>query len=261
MDGETMPQIPEGQGLSTLLDPNALGPIQDFTQVVTLKAQDKTFYVHKEILTKNSPYFDKALNGPFTEGQTQSITFDDIDPNSLAKYIRLLQQVAYVPDFKLRARGPSAARVYLYPMEALLKLWELGDRFLDETVLAIIEESLDAHWDVNSVKGWSQAYLEFPRGCLRTHLSDLAMMYTLCKERSIPFEKEIVTVCANCPPQVFADIFLGLELEDEFRAEVTKEFALRHANQELAKKRSPEALEEWPSTAIAKRRKTQRGGN
>ncbi|KUI66847.1 hypothetical protein VM1G_01561 [Cytospora mali] len=232
MDGDTMPKSPDGQDLPKPFDSNplSLGPIQDFTKIVTLKAQDKTFYVHKEILTKNSPYFDKALNGPFTEGQTQSITFDDIDPNSLAEYIKILQLVAYVPDFKLRSRGSSAAREYLYPMETLLKLWELGDRFLDETVLAVIEESLDAHWNTNSVKGWSQAYLDFPRACLETHLSDLAMMYTLCKERFIPFEKRIVTVCANCPPQVFADIFLGLELEEGFRAEVTREFALRHAN-------------------------------
>jgi hypothetical protein len=50
------------------------------------------FTVQKALLCNSSPYFKAALNGPFIEGQTQTIDLDDEDPSIFRTYVAWLYQ-------------------------------------------------------------------------------------------------------------------------------------------------------------------------
>ena len=50
------------------------------------------FVVPKTPLCNSSPYFKAALNGPFIEGQTQTIDLDDEDPSIFRTYVAWLYQ-------------------------------------------------------------------------------------------------------------------------------------------------------------------------
>jgi hypothetical protein len=50
------------------------------------------FIVPKTLLCNSSAYFKAALNGPFIEGQTQTIDLDDEDPSIFRTYIAWLYQ-------------------------------------------------------------------------------------------------------------------------------------------------------------------------
>lgn len=102
---------------------------------------------------------------------------------------------------------------------------------------AIVEESLESHWDAMSVEQWHNFYLSMPNSRLAERILQLQEACERCRKKFIPFKKQIVTACAKFPPQVFAEIFAGLELGAEFRTEVTKSFAMRYADQESTKKR------------------------
>ncbi|KAI4720808.1 hypothetical protein E4T48_02922 [Aureobasidium sp. EXF-10727] len=50
------------------------------------------FTVQKALLCNSSTYFEAALNGPFIEGQTQTINLDDEDPTIFRTYVAWLYQ-------------------------------------------------------------------------------------------------------------------------------------------------------------------------
>lgn len=152
-----------------------------------------------------------------------------------------------MPDFKLRAHQEP------YPLVEMLNIWQIARRLYDAKSRAIVEESLDSHWNTMSVERWCSFYLSAPDSRLEERILQLQEAFERCKKLSIQFKNQIITACANCPPQVFAEVFSGLELGTEFRTEVTKSFALRHADQEFTKKRKV-AEEQWPMPP-AKRQK------
>lgn len=56
--------------------------------IVTITVKGgQNFQVYKEILTQDSKYFDRALNGQFAEGQSQSIELDDVEGRAFGFYI------------------------------------------------------------------------------------------------------------------------------------------------------------------------------
>lgn len=177
------------------------------------------------------------LDAPSREGQSQSFTLNHNPQEAVAEYIRILQQSVYVPEFKKRRRYPARGYRNFYLLVNLLTLWQLSGRFLDMRLREIVEESMDTHWKKMSIEGWSRSYLARPNDVLKDRILRLQEAYKLCKKRSIPFEKQIITACANCPPQIFAEVITCLDIEAGFQAEVVRNFALRHADLELTRKR------------------------
>lgn len=167
-----------------------------------------------------------------------------------AEYLHILQKSVYMPDFKLRAHQD------LHLLIKLLKLWKFADRFGDLKTRSIVEEALDIHWEIFSVECWHGSYLSISDAGLKERILHLEEAYERCEEMFIPFKNKIVAACGNCPPQVFAEVFASLELGAKFRAEVTKSFALRHADTKLTKKRK--VTEEQSPMSPAKRRKLER---
>lgn len=196
---------------------------------------------------KNSDYFRTKLKGQFHGGFRRSINLQDVQPDCLTEYLQFLQKSVYTRPLELTTDQS------LYPLVKLLNLWTVAFRLWDRGSLAIVRVSLGQRWETMSVEGWYGLYLSTPDAGLKERVLHLQEAYKLCKDRFIPFEQNVVTACANCPPQVFANVFAGLELGAEFRARVTKVFALRHVDPELTKKRKS-AEEQSPMTPEKMRR-------
>lgn len=104
--------------------------------MVTLKAGDHEFLVHKNVLTRDSAYFAKCLGDPaaFIEAQTSTVTFDDIGFKELGIYINLAYRQALLAgeDIKIpRCR-----------IKALVKTYQLSDRFLNKGLCTAVQRAL-----------------------------------------------------------------------------------------------------------------------
>jgi hypothetical protein len=74
-----------------------------------------------------SPVFNKALNGIFLEGETQTMTLEDVD----ASVFGLLVSWLYTGNIASRKsrQHENNFKLYQFPIQ-LAKLWILGERFL-----------------------------------------------------------------------------------------------------------------------------------
>ncbi|ROW16192.1 hypothetical protein VPNG_01765 [Cytospora leucostoma] len=212
--------------------PMDLGPVYDFTKMVSLKVGDTTFYVHKDIIIKDSAYFDRALNGPFKEGQSQSIEFEDIPSWAIAEYLRIKQESSHVPDYKLRGTHHIEGRQCLYPLVRLMELWQLADRFLDTKFMPLAEEALERQWALYSIAAWTHYYRS---GQDATTLG----LHTHC-----------VTGCANMPPQVFAHVFPAIGgLDPDFQAEDDQQHDSQQHDSQQHDSQQQEQGDQEPSSA------------
>lgn len=74
-------------------------------ETVTIHLADTETAVYKDLLCAVSPYFQKALKGPFIEAQTQSITLHDVDK----RVFRVFLQWVHIQAFSHRGSfGPTA---------------------------------------------------------------------------------------------------------------------------------------------------------
>ncbi|KAH8802265.1 hypothetical protein F5882DRAFT_284797, partial [Hyaloscypha sp. PMI_1271] len=89
--------------------------------------EPKRFSVHKETLCYYSPVFNKAFNGVFLEGETQTMTLEDVE----ASVFGLLVSWLYTGDIAARKsrQHDNSFKLYHKPTQ-LAKLWILGERFL-----------------------------------------------------------------------------------------------------------------------------------
>jgi hypothetical protein len=78
--------------------------------------QERKFLIHKDFICYYSEFFAAAFNGSFMEGQSQIMTFDNIDP----KAFRLLVDWLYIQRFE----------VEVVDLPTLARLLIMGDRFL-----------------------------------------------------------------------------------------------------------------------------------
>lgn len=89
---------------------------------------ERKYVVHKELLCYHSLFFDKAFNGPFTEGVTQTMQLNDVESDIFGLV------VFWVYHQKLggarRYRGSNPVVELTVQMNHLAQLWILGDRFL-----------------------------------------------------------------------------------------------------------------------------------
>jgi len=94
------------------------GDAKESTEDLELEKQRRTFVVHKTFATFYSSYFDRAFNGSFIEGQTQSITV-----KTTPKIFSILAGWLYRQSLQNTAgENPNHKQ--------LIKLWILADELL-----------------------------------------------------------------------------------------------------------------------------------
>lgn len=198
-----------------------------------IKVKDrKTFCIHKNILVQGSEYFKKALDGPFTEGQTNLIDLDDIPAGDFGLYVSAIYPLA-LSRSKLALQdilpldNPGSRSHHTW--RPILILWQMGDRFLNPKVMSIARAELDAKLSTYSVSEWKMIYERSSEASWRPRVHRLQNAFGLCQDGGQPFGQSLVTAASNAPPQVFAACVDDLE-NDVFKSQVTKAFALRFAD-------------------------------
>ncbi|KAG5665877.1 hypothetical protein KAF25_010002 [Fusarium avenaceum] len=124
----------EEQSSSVLTDFRTCWMIKSDEQMVELKVKGETFHVARDVLTKNSDYFEGCLNGRFTEAKKGAVDFndDDIEARYLALYIGLAYSHSSIVS-PLPAPRPAqdpetvAAKT---PMRDYIEIYKLCDRFI-----------------------------------------------------------------------------------------------------------------------------------
>lgn len=214
---------------------------------ITVKG-GKTFMFHKNILTKNSLYFDKALNGDFAESETLSINLDDIEAENFGLYACLVYPTTVV-NVPLTLRQIWIRKSTIrFSWKTLLRLWQLADRFLNRKISDMAKTELDTRFQELSVDRWLNRYQTQDGAYVKSYVSLLDEAFRICEDEGIAFDCEFVTGLSNCPPQVFAEYVE--ELSDNFKTAVMKEFALRHADPKVtAKKRRMEEMKKAEGSA------------
>lgn len=210
------------------------------------------FHLHKDVLTNDSAYFKAALDGPFFEGQAQSIDLDDIEAAHFGLYVSLAYPTA------LSMKAVSLRDVWTLENTTkcswtdLLRLWQLADRFLNSKIVAVAQAELNERFIELSVDRWLSRYQNKAWPYIKKYVSDLNCAFRLCQDENLPFQDKYVTGLSHCPPQVFAECVE--ELDDDFRSAVTKAFALRLADPLLtARKRMRDETKE--ARRLAKKQK------
>lgn len=108
---------------------------QDIVKI-TLKEDGDTeqvFQVYKELLCRQSPFFEAAFEGPFSEGETQSMTLEDVGDNEFGIFLNWI----HFKEIKGRYGQPGFLD--------LLQVWILADRFLVPTLQ---NEAIDLLYDL-----------------------------------------------------------------------------------------------------------------
>lgn len=77
------------------------------------------FQVYKSFLCRQSPFFAAAFEGAFQEGQTQSMTLEDVGADEFGMFLHWIH-----------LRKLPHTQGYAQSAEKLMKLWKLADRFL-----------------------------------------------------------------------------------------------------------------------------------
>lgn len=85
-----------------------------------LPTKDVKFCIHKKFICYHSPFFAAAFNGPFIEGETQTMKLDDVD----AKTFGIFTNWLYTQDLM------DGSGEYLIDIADLSQLWILAQRFL-----------------------------------------------------------------------------------------------------------------------------------
>ncbi|KAE9376554.1 hypothetical protein N431DRAFT_288501, partial [Stipitochalara longipes BDJ] len=86
----------------------------------------RPFTLHKDILCKDSPFFDRAFNGNFKEGETQTMILEDIEPSIFGLFLCWL----YSGDIAQRKVGEKEEETLNQTPVQLAKLWILAERFM-----------------------------------------------------------------------------------------------------------------------------------
>lgn len=182
------------------------------------------FFVHKTVLTQNSAYFEKALNGTFLESNKQSIDLDDIDAEDFGRYVNVIYQTVLTQNVTLvDVNDPFRPCSVVLPK--LLRIWQLADRFLDSKMKAIAETSIHSQFELLTIRGWDNIEEGYRPASMSSRFKRLQSAFDLCRQENIPYHDHVVTGLANCPPQIFAEHVD--DLSGECKQAVIKAFALR----------------------------------
>jgi hypothetical protein len=158
------------------------------------------FNVSKELLVKDSAYFERALNGHFAESKAQSITLDDILPEDFGFYVDIMYRHYFVKSFKLRKDETGGS----LSTKQILTFWKLSDRFLNAELRRVAKESLDYRLSLYSEPHWMRLSERRAQSDLEARVARLQDAYHQCLDDSIPFADDIVQAAANVPGPVYA---------------------------------------------------------
>ncbi|KAJ4397099.1 hypothetical protein N0V93_001323 [Gnomoniopsis smithogilvyi] len=232
--------------------------------IVTVMVEKRGFKVYKAFLVKDSKYFERALEGPFVDGETQTIEVgDDVTAKDFGYYIDALYRSFFARGaFQFRPRQQAG----LSRMELCLRLWRLSDKFLNRPMQAIAREALNHCLRTRCYPdSWSRFYNtssisdEGPK--------DLALQiqsfFHLCQEFGAPFQDLAVQSASNMPIQLLVE--LHDELDIDFRGPVVKKFLERLASASFPSARFPSASlkrpieeDELSESPVAKRRRKRK---
>ncbi|KAI9650255.1 hypothetical protein NHQ30_000268 [Ciborinia camelliae] len=111
-------------------------PNEIVTFVIGTGEDEERFAIHKEVACRHSEIWDRAFNGPFIEGQTQTYRLEDVDP----KVFRMLMQWVYQEKFDhahslqrdgwIKECGGETRKLCAKEDILLVKLWILAEKFL-----------------------------------------------------------------------------------------------------------------------------------
>jgi len=207
---------------------------------VTVAGQNK-FHAHKELLVKDSLYFQGALNGRFQEAITHEVALDDVHPTDFGFYLDILYRSFFSPDFVLRKEQTGGS----LSTKQILAFWQLADRFLNATLAEMAKESLGHRLSLYSPQQWVKLYQKRTKADIEDRVRRLQDAYNQCLAGGIPFQDDIAQAAANCPPQVYRDnVHL---MEPEFMAVVSEKMIMVHADPALCKKRPVDEMLSQPS--------------
>ncbi|KAE9376527.1 hypothetical protein N431DRAFT_452942 [Stipitochalara longipes BDJ] len=106
---------------------------QSFVTILAGKGDaQEEFRVHKNVITYFSPFFDAAFNSNFIEGQTQTMTLEDIE----APIFGLFNNWLYIR--KVEREDGNALQLIEYA-----KLWSLSQRFLIPKLQAYLLKAIE----------------------------------------------------------------------------------------------------------------------
>ncbi|OHW97092.1 hypothetical protein CSPAE12_04241 [Colletotrichum incanum] len=147
--------------------------------IIWLKTSDQSFAIHKSLLTESSKYFQRCLDGPFAESQTNTIDLDDdsddgeanvsISPLTLGTYVKLCYFTRLTAQRVKRSRRNAADHTEdsyevspftLKPCDMhtphdlteLVDMWSLCDRFHDDLLLGKVSTAIRETLDVGAKK-------------------------------------------------------------------------------------------------------------
>lgn len=219
----------------------------DFTDTISIRVKEKYFNVPRDLLIANSTFFDDALK--HSVPKKFFLILDDIDADIFNFFINVLFESSCSATYKMS--NPNASICGRGP-QSLLRLWKLSNRFKNLRICLLVEEALKTkYFGKCTPEVWESLYVQRSEDWVRRQLLGLQRCYKICKDESIPFEKEIVTTCGNCPGQVVAAHFD--HLDPDFKAVVVKSFATRVADPKVAQ-RKRDHEDEGESKVSKKRR-------
>jgi BTB/POZ domain len=153
-----------------------------------------------------SPVFNKAFNGVFLEGETQTMTLEDVD----ASVFGLLVSWLYTGDIATREsrQHDNSFKLYQKPIQ-LAKLWILGERFLmprlQNRVVDEIFIAIDVMFDVKIYKSIEN---ETPAELVKSFVQ---FAYSA---GSPTLQRLAVSILGHrCPEKIFMQLIDGLPKE------------------------------------------------
>lgn len=202
--------------------------------VATIAINGSEFFVHANLLCKESEYFACCLRGSFAEASTQRIEVNDEDlaAEDFGLWVDLLYRVHFQRPgtFVLRKEETGGT---LSTMQILV-LWRLSDRFMHAPMAALAEESLRHRLSLYSVDQWRKLYRTRSAAEIKARVGRLQDAYRYCCDKNLPFGNDLVAACANCPAQVYS--VCAPMLEADFMMLVSEKMIMAHADTQLVSK-------------------------
>lgn len=110
--------------------------------MVRVIVKDEVFVVQETILTHDSEYFAACLKESYREGQESEIRFDDIDPQHFAKYLGITACLSSFLPLEPPSSDDCEIADKLLPLDGLIDVYQLCDRFLHKRLTKILERSI-----------------------------------------------------------------------------------------------------------------------
>lgn len=189
-----------------------------------------TYQAHKNVLVKDSKYFEKATDGKFIGAETLKLDLDDVESSEFGFYLTAAYNAVLQPDV-VQSRT-SDGNSYSHAWDEfgeILGLWKLADRFLNSKVKTLAAKTLhDGLASTTSAAWWYDMYLHNSWDVLEAHVQAIQGYFRMCVSKGLPFEDDFVVALSNCPPEVLAEC--ANILDKDFATATLEQFALRMAS-------------------------------